>query len=195
MANYSCPTCDPCVTGSLPNYQIPCAPDIVSSEISNFIIGKQDPSNPGQVTGGSIDMTSDTAIGTAESGGHILILEVVGDKPAPDVTTVVGTKFREYTVTRKHVVNVTIMDNNLDTHTLLRWLECDPIIQGWWANMGGYVYGGGHGVTGQVRNAHEVLDRGEGSAAAINFEFHFSSKCSPVKEVYGLRDGDATAHT
>jgi hypothetical protein len=115
----------------------------------------------------------DTTFATAK---HLV---VIGDKPLSETTEQIVAKKLVKVTSRKHTVNADITDMSLLNYDFIRALQIQPTLAIWYRDMDGYVYGGPNGVVCDVKNAGNILGRGDGTLLTGQMVYEWDCDCDP----------------
>lgn len=193
-ALYACPACNDCDSRTIPTVEFDdCNPKVHESEITDIYFAKEDPLNPGQPATGSIDWSSAAAIEAAFNGTNGFRITVVGDKPPAEPNQRVISKRRTVNGKKKFTINADIDETNDTNYEAMRKLECGGEWFFWYVILGAKVYGGPLGIKGNVADADDVLERGEGSFERFPIVLNWYASCNPPRTDYALAENNAIA--
>ncbi len=113
-------------------------------------------------------------------------LTVIGDKPLSAVSEIIVARKWVKTTRRTHTLNADITDMPLENYNFIRAVQLQPTIAMWFKTMDGYIFGGANGVVADVKNAGNILGRGDGTLLTGQMEIEWDCDCDPEGAIDGI---------
>lgn len=171
------PTCSNGCEEDLPVFKFDdCQPEVYFSEIQRIFIGKKSipPFTNWKAAGEWITRMASTG------DDRIVVLTVIGDKPAGASVIKDISNGRKVTIGKDHTLNWTIDDVSDENYEAMRTMECGGQYKFWWETQGGKMYGGNSGVEART-DVNNVQGRGRDEIETIIGSFTWRSKFHPER--------------
>lgn len=171
------PTCSNGCEEALPVFKFDdCQPEVYFSEIQRIFIGKK--SIPAFTNWKAAGEWLTRMASTGDD--RIVVLTVIGDKPAGASVVKDISNGRKVTIGKDHTLNWTIDDVSDENYEAMRAMECGGQYKFWWETQGGKMYGGNEGVEGRT-DVNNVQGRGRDEIETIVGSFTWRSKFHPER--------------
>lgn len=172
----TCPTgCDSYLVGVDFNF---CDPEVHFGEIDHVYLKARDGSD-------LLDWESLTvwntrlALDPTTDLDAIVDLHVIGDQPPAETEELEISLGRKIQTPSTHVLNIEIDDVTDTNYTLMRWLECNLVVDMWFS-AGDVLFGGNPGIEANIMLKHQI-ERGQKSIHKIVGTIKWESKFSPPR--------------
>lgn len=193
MATITCPT--DCAVSNLPAISFnDCNPQVLSSELYNLYVGREDAVAFTDVTSATewndrVSINTTPPVGSAVVAANLLRpLTVIGDIPAPAKTTRQISGGREVVTEIKYTINFEIDDVSDANWQFGQTIQCGKgayPVKVWPVTKSGHVIGGNAGIVGKMSIDH-ILDRGADGIMRLVGTVTFLSTTFPNRDVFPL---------
>jgi hypothetical protein len=194
MANVQCNDTDQICPTDCTEQQIPsvnfddCSPELNDSEIEWVALAKSDAADFTDVEDAAEWTTRINQLATTPAptpDDSIRMIRVVGDKPAPEITTRIVSGGRSVQTAKRHTLNIDVDETNDLNYEFARSTSCNATYKLWYVTKAGFVYGGICGLKAQVI-LNLIQARGQGEIELYQGTESWSDKIDPPRADFPL---------
>jgi len=194
MPNVQCNDTDVLCPVDCTDQQIPsvnfddCSPELNESEIEWIAVAKSDATDFLDVEDATEWTTriAQTAEEPApDPDNSIRMIRVIGDKPAPEITTRLVSGNRTVQTAKNHTLNIEVDETNAVNYEFARSTACNATYKAWFITKAGLVYGGICGLKAQVL-LNLTLARGAGEIEKYVGTVTWNDKIDPPRANFPL---------
>lgn len=176
LNNPTCPTdCDSYLVDVAFDY---CTPNVLFGEIDHLYLKARDGSD--LLDWESLAVWNDRkALDPTSDHDAIIDLHVIADLPPAEVEKIDISLGRKIQSPATFVINFEIDDVSDDNYELMRWLECNLIVDAWYS-ANEVLFGGNPGIEVSLEAKYQI-ERGQKSLQKIVGTVNWESKFSPPR--------------
>lgn len=150
-----------------------CAPEVNFGEIDAIFI-----TNVGNPLTDETDAAEWATRMAASDDSKIIELHVVGEKPAPEESSVVISRNIEVSGAKTHTLSFDVHQTNKINYNAMRSFECARKVLVWYRTAGGLLYGGPSGIEGTLK-MNQIIPKSRKELITFAGTFKWDAKFHP----------------